>query len=346
LITSYATPKGTKRYLDKHQLSARTTPWFSTSPIAIGTHLGEMNEADSILYREAIEHALTKGINFVDTAINYRGMRSERDVGYALTRLIGTGIIRREDIVISTKAGIIPGDIEANLIPSDYLEQVLYKNDIIQKSDLNIVDTHRHVLAPSYYEFAIRESRKHLNLETIDIYYVHNPEISMKVLGPNHFYQKIERLFEFLENQVQKGTIRFYGMATWTGLRSDQNSDGYLSLEKTVEIAKKVGGENHHFKFIQLPYNQKMPEANGIKNQTVNRDEYTVYEAAEKLGLYTMTSAPFNLGKLVTEEMNANTILSDILQTKGIFSTMVGMKNVENVKRNLVLVRRKKGLKV
>jgi aryl-alcohol dehydrogenase-like predicted oxidoreductase len=294
-----------------------------------------MNEADSELYREAIDYGLRNGINFVDTAINYRGMRSERDVGYVLTRLIEDGVLKREEIVVSTKAGIIPGDIEAKLIPTDYLEQVLYKNGIIQKLDLNIVDTHRHVLTPSYYEFAIGESRKHLNLETIDVYYVHNPEISMMVLGPERFYKQLQHLFAFLEKQVQEGTIRFYGMATWTGLRSYPEAAGYISLEKTVEAAKSVAGENHHFAFIQLPFNQKMPEANTIKSQMVNENEYTVFEASEKLGLYTMTSAPFNLGKLIGNGVAVEHMLSNVIKTKGIHAAMVGMMKVENVKLNV-----------
>jgi hypothetical protein len=35
----------------------------------------------------------------------------------------------------------------------------------------------------------------------------------------------------------------------------------HLSLEKVVRIAEKVGGKNHHMRYIQLPINVMMPEA-------------------------------------------------------------------------------------
>ncbi|WP_410506244.1 hypothetical protein ACER0A_010580 [Haloimpatiens sp. FM7315] len=39
-------------------------------------------------YKEAIKKAITEGINLVDTAINYRGMRSELVVKDAIKELI------------------------------------------------------------------------------------------------------------------------------------------------------------------------------------------------------------------------------------------------------------------
>lgn len=138
MITGYATLKRTNEYLDRHSISKRQTPWFATSPVAIGTHLGNRELSDSLLYRASIEHGLKNGINFVDTAINYRGMRSERDIGLILTKLIRIEkILTRDEVVISSKAGIIPGDVEAGLVPMDYLKHVLLDGGIITESDLN-----------------------------------------------------------------------------------------------------------------------------------------------------------------------------------------------------------------
>jgi aryl-alcohol dehydrogenase-like predicted oxidoreductase len=108
----------------------RTTPWFNVSRIALGTHLGKMNEADSALYQESIEFALCNGINFIDTALNYRGMRSERDVGAVLSNLFKEDRINRDDIVVSTKAGIIPGDIDLqkNFFKQEYCRRQIYKS--------------------------------------------------------------------------------------------------------------------------------------------------------------------------------------------------------------------------
>ncbi|MCF6412039.1 hypothetical protein [Pseudalkalibacillus salsuginis] len=97
MIKGYATYNHTCQYLSKFDFPNRKTPWFQTSPIALGTHLGDMTDEVSNLYREAIEYCFLNGINFVDTALNYRGMRSERDVGFVLNKFIkDQGIIKRE----------------------------------------------------------------------------------------------------------------------------------------------------------------------------------------------------------------------------------------------------------
>ncbi len=35
----------------------------------------------------------------------------------------------------------------------------------------------------------------------------------------------------------------------------------HLNLEKIIKIAEKVGGADHHFRYIQVPINVMMPEA-------------------------------------------------------------------------------------
>jgi len=340
MISGFATSKETIKYLDEHGIINRETPWFSFSPIAIGTHLGNMDDTDSILYQESIEYGLINGINFIDTAINYRGMKSERDVGIVLTKLIENNILQRNEIVISTKAGIIPGDIDAQLVPRDYLKKILLDGEIIKVSDLNIVENHRHVLAPSYYKFAIEQSKKHLRINTIDIHYIHNPEISMEVLGDSTFYKVLEPLFLFYEEQVSMGNICFYGFATWDGLLCNPGERGYISLERVINTLKKVVGEKHHFKFIQCPYNMSFNNAKTKKNQKVNQNYLSLLEAAKELDLTVVSSAPFNLGKLVRNGGNPDNILSSNLNIKEIYSIMVGMKNVENVIKNIELIRK------
>src|SRR5215468_11241924 len=67
------------------------------SQLCLGTMMfgRNTNEADSVAI---IEHALDKGINFVDTANAYSAGASERFVGKALARG------RRNSVVLATKA--------------------------------------------------------------------------------------------------------------------------------------------------------------------------------------------------------------------------------------------------
>ncbi|WP_339062406.1 hypothetical protein [Tepidibacillus marianensis] len=88
----------------------------------------------------------------------------------------------------------------------------------------------------------------------------------MKVLGEEKFYESLEPLFRFYEERVSQQDIKHYGMATWTALLADPNEIN-ISLEKVIELALSIAGQNHHFHFIQLPYNIKQNQANTKKNQ-------------------------------------------------------------------------------
>lgn len=289
------------------------------------------------MYQESLKLALQTGINFIDTAINYRGMRSERDIGKVLYDLIvNERQINRSQIIVSTKAGLIPGDIVLGLRPDRYLEEILIKPGIISHEDINIVDNNRHVLAPKYYEFAINKSREHLHINTIDIHYIHNPEVSKVILG-EAFYEKLIPLFELYESQVEKGAIRFYGMATWDAFLNDIDLPGYVSLEKVVDVAKSVAGENHHFKFVQMPYNKLHPLASNKENQKVKNKMMTAIDAANELGLNVTISATLAQGKGFESGFDSKTLINYVIDTPGVYAAMIGMKKKQHVQSTLQL---------
>ena len=67
--------------------------------------------------------------------------------------------------------------------------------------------------------------------------------------------------FAALEKAVGEGKIRIYGTATWNGYRVGPTRAEALSLPDLLRLAEEVGGKDHHFRAIQLPYNLAMPEA-------------------------------------------------------------------------------------
>lgn len=77
MISGYATLKNTKNYLESKKISFNTCNYFSCSKIALGTHLGDFSDEDSNLYRNTLTFGLENGLNFIDTAVNYIGMRYE-----------------------------------------------------------------------------------------------------------------------------------------------------------------------------------------------------------------------------------------------------------------------------
>lgn len=42
----------------------------------------------------------------------------------------------------------------------------------------------------------------------------------MPLIGEDLYYERLAKAFEFYEEQRVKGTIKEYGMATWTSLRA------------------------------------------------------------------------------------------------------------------------------
>ena len=65
-----------------------------------------------------------------------------------------------------------------------------------------------------------------------------------------------------------------------------------------VEIAREVGGEEHGFRFIQLPFNLAMPEATTLANETLDGERMTVVEAAKRLGVTVVASASLLQGRI------------------------------------------------
>lgn len=162
----------------------------NVSRIGLGTHLGSFSDEDSRQYTDAMAFAVKNGITSIDTAINYRGMRSEKDVGNVISALISSGEIRREDIFISSKAGLLFGDITSGRNPMKYLHEVLEPKGICL-GDFSEFDGLYQTLNPEFFETALQISLRNLGISAIDVHYVHIPEITRARSTEEEFYQKM-----------------------------------------------------------------------------------------------------------------------------------------------------------
>jgi len=266
MLKNWATAEATASFAGRFpELPAnfRETLGLAISSIGIGTYLGESDDATDAAYAEALRMALLGGINLIDTAVNYRFQRSERVIGKVIAELAGAGKIRREEIVVSTKGGYITFDGEMPANPREWFEDTYVKTGIVAAEDL--VEG-SHCMTPRWLDAMIELSRANLGLETIDVYYLHNPESQLGAVSRDEFNRRLRGAFELLERKVTERRIRCYGAATWNGLRAAPSDRGYLSLFDMVKIAHEVGGKDHHFRVIQLPYNLAMAEAFTAKN--------------------------------------------------------------------------------
>jgi aryl-alcohol dehydrogenase-like predicted oxidoreductase len=206
-------------------------------------------------------------------------------------------------------------------------------------------------MAPAYLENQIERSKRNLSLETIDVFYLHNPESQLAEISRETFGQRLRDAFAMLEKLVKVGSLRYYGMATWSAFRLPEASRDYISLAETVQLAHEVGGDEHHFRFVQLPFSLAMPEAYALANQTVTdhtsrKQKQSLLSAATQLGAAVIGSATLQQGQLthglpafVGRILGLNNDAENAIQfsrsAPGITTSLVGMGHKERVAANL-----------
>src|ERR1700682_6368083 len=116
--TAPATARYASRFPDQQAVAFyRDAQSLTVSNIGIGTYLGEMDDATDRGYAEAVGAAVSAGVNFIDTSLNYRNQRSERSIGTALQQAVEAGHVQRDQVVICTKAGyLVPDAIPKGVI--------------------------------------------------------------------------------------------------------------------------------------------------------------------------------------------------------------------------------------
>lgn len=98
------------------------------SSLGYGTYIGEPDDwTDYQMYDAIKTSVLSGGINHIDTAPNYRYMKSERAVGKALTTLDNKYGIKRSELFVTSKAGYIPEDAEKMISRRDKI-QIMIEN--------------------------------------------------------------------------------------------------------------------------------------------------------------------------------------------------------------------------
>ncbi|MDW0149054.1 MAG: aldo/keto reductase [Nitrososphaeraceae archaeon] len=349
-IKGFASSEGTKKFRDnaikkgKSYLHFKEFDDLILSSIGMGTYLGDLSKEDDIDIENALyESVKSHAINVIDSAINYRAMKSEKSIGRSITRLVNDGIISRDEIFVSTKNGYITNDGDYPMLDVwEYIQRMYISTGIIKAEDIS---SGYNVLNPAYIEKCIERSRFNLKLDTLDLVYIHNAfESWNQDVSKNKFFDMLSKVFEVYEKFRSKNKIRYYGMATWTCFRVGEENKEYLSLDEVYNIAKSIGGVDHGFRFIQLPYNLAYSEALFLKNQKVgNEKNLTILEAAKKLKIGVFSSVPLLQGKLIqTKIPDYSETLTDpimkllqiIRSSPSIIAPLIGQKKMDHVNKN------------
>jgi len=351
LIAGSATAAGTLRYAARFKGKSaaghfrQTTDELILSSVGIGTYLGEADQATDEAYSGAVVAAVEGGFNLVDTAINYRFQRSERSIREALRELIANGFCR-DEIVLCTKAGFLTPDGDMPSDANDYFSREFLEPGVFAPED---VAAGCHCMTPRYLGNQIERSRRNLGVECIDVFYLHNPETQLDEIPREQFQQRIREAFAFLESAVSAGKIGAYGLATWNAFREDPKSQGYLSIEEMVTIATQARGQDHHFRYVQLPLNLAMPEALVRPNQLVAGKTMAMVQAGRALGITLVSSAALLQGQLTRNlpahmraawgmAQDSGLALQFARSAPVVTTALVGMSQIAHVEENLELL--------
>ena len=86
LTPGFATAEATARYRarvvpDAVEGHFRSWGGLTISSVGLGTYLGAEDGATDGAYHDAVMRAVERGLNVIDSAVNYRHQRSERSIG-------------------------------------------------------------------------------------------------------------------------------------------------------------------------------------------------------------------------------------------------------------------------
>lgn len=242
-------------------------------------------------HRNALRKALLSGINVIDTSSNYGDGASEQLIGEVLQDIIQQGTWPRQAFVIISKAGYLQGQ--------NYQNSQQLKGEGKPWPDLvEYSPGLEHCIHPDFIVEQIDQSLKRLQLSTIDVYLLHNPEYYLSwaqqlnipvAEARREYYHRIETAFVHLEKEVRRGRIHFYGISSNTFPASSDDAS-FTCLETVWNIAASIR-PGHHFRVVQMPLNLLEHQAVTAINQPSMQ---SVLEFAGKKKLAVLINRPLN----------------------------------------------------
>jgi aryl-alcohol dehydrogenase-like predicted oxidoreductase len=270
-------------------------------------------------HRRALEAALTAGINLIDTSANYADGGSETLVGEVVAGLVDTGRLNREALVVVSKVGYLQG---RNFTLSQQREAEGRPFPELVPYDKALA----HCIHPEFLDDQLTRSLARLQLDTLDVYLLHNPEYYLGWAAKagmdleaarTEYYRRIEAAFRHLETEVDRGRIRCYGVSSNT-FPAPAAAEDFTSLERIWQIAADIR-DDHHLAVVQLPMNLLEPGALLEANQSEGRSALNL---ARRGDLAVLVNRPLNaftgnrllrLAEVATiERQDTNTIIAKI----------------------------------
>ena len=346
MLQGYATPEGTEGFAASSpagRSNYRTFGPLTLSSVGMGTYLGESDDATDAAVEGAVAESVRRGVNVLDTAINYRSQKAERALGRAVSRMVQEGAATREGLFVSTKGGYVTADGD---VPSDfwgYVREQYVQRGVIGPGDIS---PGYHCMSVSFLEDQLRRSLGNLDMECVDLLYLHNAVEGQKGMPREDLHRRLYEIMEWYESQRREGRIRYYGLATWDCFRVPPGDPQHLSLEGVVEMAERAGGPDHGMRFVQLPFNMYLDQALRQPTQSLRGGTVPFLEAARTLGIGVFTSVPLMQGRLLEpgvlpefgEGPPSVRSLQFLRSAPGVLAPLVGHKTPAHVAENLAVL--------
>lgn len=290
-IPGKATETGTEQYAERFgtltYVPFGATGW-QVSQAGFG---GYRVDKDNGYHEQALRFALQKGINLLDTSSNYTDGNSERLMGRVLAELLDSGELKREEVVVVSKAGYLQG-FNYTLAEQRKREGRPFPNLIKYAEGLD------HCIHPEFLADQLTRSLERLNLDTLDAFLLHNPEYYLMWAKRAHltreqaheeYYRRIEQAFGYLEGEVRHGRIQYYGVSSNT-LPEPKGHYTFTSLARLWQIASTISPQ-HHFRVMQAPMNLF---ETGLATEANQPGQQTVLQFAHQQQLAVLINRPLN----------------------------------------------------
>ena len=316
------------------------TDTLTLSKLVYGTAAGPGAPSEDYRQYNSLKYAiLSGGMNHIDTGHSFRQHRAELTIGKLLTTLFEKYGVEREELFINSKQGAV-GMNAYEEAPAQLIARELIDSTELEATDF--ARGGRYSLHPHFLDYSLNQSLEKLNLRTIDCAILQNPfEAAFLGYTPEEaghstsarhqrYLYRLARAFQFYEQAVQDGRIRSYGISCHDSLITAQeaglrvkDADGVVdeatgevvrkwSTRRTEyeiqqiceveEAARRVGGENHHFRFVQAPFNLGEPnlllEKRAQKLSRGSEETDSLMEVCGQLGLNVLGARAFRGGVL------------------------------------------------
>ena len=293
-LSGTATPEATAHAtagLGPHAATALGRSGLTVTRLGFGCYRVDDRQP---VFAEALHKALAAGVNVIDTSTNYTDGGSERCVGAVLASAHAAGRLRREQIVVVSKIGYVQGE---NLT----LARAREREGRPFPEMVKYMDGCWHCLHPTFLANQLERSLARLQLATLDVCLLHNPEYFFSDAvhrGASvadlpqlraEFYRRLEAAFAFFEAQIAMGRLRGYGVSSNSAAAPGDDPE-MTSLGRMFAAAEAAGGGGHHFQVLQLPMNLYESGALFERNDAGG----TVLERARALGVGVLVNRPLN----------------------------------------------------